>query len=118
MEDKSFRVITVRLDDAQVPELLKRLKWIDLNDEDVPRAVDEIMGFANDRDRLLAIQETLDEAGIEVAYFHGYGPVVCCPRCGADIDRLRGRSWVDYARDDTYSGFECQDCGFSDGGEI
>jgi hypothetical protein len=118
MEDRSFRVITVRLDDTPLPALLRPLRWVELGDEDVTRAVNEIMGFANDQDRLRAIQQTLDEADIEVRYFHGYGPVVCCPRCGAGVDRLRGWSEVDYERDDTYAGFECENCGFTDGAEI
>jgi hypothetical protein len=118
IEDQTFRVITVRLDDAPLPALLRPLKWVDLSDRDVAEAVNEIMGFANDQDRLRAIQEVLDEAGIELRYFEGYGPVVCCPRCGAGVDRLRGWSEIDYARDDTYAGFKCLDCNFNDGGEI
>jgi hypothetical protein len=118
MEDPSFRVIPVRLDDTPLPSLTGRLKWVELRDGNVSRAVNEIMGFANDQARLLAIQAVLDQASIEVAYFHGYGPVVCCPRCGAAIDRLRGWSQVDHSRDDTYAGFQCDDCGFNDGGEI
>jgi hypothetical protein len=66
----------------------------------------------------LAIQSTLDEAGIEVRWFEGYGAVVCCPRCGAGVDRLEGWSAVDELRDDTYAGFRCRDCDFNDGGEI
>lgn len=118
MEDDSFRVITVRLDDTPVPPLLQRLKWVELEDEDLPRAVNEIMGFATDLERLRAIQETLDEAGIEFSNFVGYGVVVCCPRCGVGVDRLKGWSQVDNLRDDTYAGIECEVCGFTDGGEI
>ena len=66
----------------------------------------------------MAIQQTLDEAGIEVRYFEGYGPAVCCPRCGAGVDRLAGWSAVDRQRDDIYAGLRCEDCGFEDGGEI
>lgn len=44
---------------------------MDLSDEDVTRAINEIMGFANDQDRLRAIQATLDEAGIEIRWFTG-----------------------------------------------
>jgi hypothetical protein len=91
--------------------------WI-FSDGDIARAVNEIMGFANNQDRLHAIQETLDEASIDIRYFVGYGPVVCCPRCGAGVDQLRSMSWTDRVRDDTYAGFQCEACGFSDGGEI
>lgn len=38
----------------------------------------EILGFANDQDRLRAIQQHLDEAGLEVVLFPGYGPLVRC----------------------------------------
>jgi hypothetical protein len=118
IEDHAFRVICVRLDDTPLPALLRRLRWVNLSDGDVTRAVNEIMGFATDQDRLRAIQVTLDEAGIEIRWFQGYGPVVCCPRCGAGIDRLKGWSQVDHSRDDIYAGFECEECGFNDGGEI
>jgi hypothetical protein len=118
MADETLRVIPVILDDTALPPLLTRIRWVDLQDGDETRAVNEIMGFANDQDRLRAIQEHLDEAGIEVAYFHGYGPLVCCPKCGAGVDHLEGWSQVDERRDDTYAGFKCTACGFSDGGEI
>jgi len=44
--------------------------------------------------------------------------LVCCPKCGAGVDHLEGWSQVDERRDDTYAGFKCTACGFSDGGEI
>lgn len=116
--EDNVRVIPVRLDGTTLPALLRRVKWVDLADDDVARAVNEIMGFATDQQRLMAIQQTLDEAGIDVGYFEGYGPAVCCPRCGAGVDRLSGWSAVDYQRDDTYAGLRCEDCGFEDGGEI
>lgn len=118
MEDGSLRVIPVLLDDTPVPALLRRIRRVDLRDGDESRAVNEIMGFATDQDRLLAIQQHLDEAGLEVAFFEGYGPVVCCPRCGAGLEHLRGWSAVDERRDDTYAGVECSKCGFNDGGEL
>lgn len=118
VEEKAFRVVPVRLDDTPLPALLRRFKWVDLSDGDTARAVNEIMGFTTDQDRMLAIQETLDEAGLDVSWFEGYGPVVCCPRCGAGIDRLTGWSRVDEQRDDTYAGFRCLDCSFEGGGEI
>jgi hypothetical protein len=111
-------VIPVLLDDTPVPALLRRIRWVDLRDDDESRAVNEIMGFATDQDRLLAIQQHLDEAGLEVAFFEGYGPVVCCPRCGAGVKHLRGWSAVDERRDDMYAGVECSKCGFNDGGEL
>lgn len=119
LEDETLRVIPVILDDSSLPSLLRRLKWVDLReDDDVTRAVNEIMGFANDRDRMRAIQATLDEARIEVNYFPGYGYVAACPKCGAGLDKLRGWQQVDERRDDLYGGVQCMDCGFSDGAEV
>lgn len=118
IDDGAFRVITVRLDETPIPPLLRPLKWVDLLNGDITRAVNEIMGFASEKERLRAIQATLDGAGIEVGFFPGYGQVVCCPRCGAGVGQLQGWSRVDHARDDTYAGFECANCGFNDGGEI
>jgi hypothetical protein len=118
IEDESLRVIPVILDDTPLPPLIRRLKWVDLRDEDEPRAVNEIMGFAHDRDRMRAIQQTIDEAGVEVGYFPGHGPVAACPRCGAGLDKLRGWEQVDEQRDDLYGGVQCTECGFSDGAEL
>ncbi len=118
IEDHTLRVITVRLDDTPLPALLRPLKWVDLSDDDIARAVNEIMGFANDQDRRRAIQETLDKPGIEISYFEGYGAIVCCPRCGAGVDHLRGWSDIDYERGHIYAGFRCEVCGIEDGGEI
>lgn len=118
IEERTFRVISVLLDDAELPALLRPLKWVDLSDGDVTSAVNGIMGFSTDHDRRRAIQATLDEAGIEIRWFEGYGPVVCCPRCGAGVDRVEGWSEVDERRDDMYAGFKCRDCGFDAGGEI
>jgi hypothetical protein len=118
IEDETLRVVPVPLDETPLPALLRRLRHVKLHDENMARAVNEIMGFANDQDRLLAIQGTLDEAGIEVAYFDGYGPVVCCPKCGAGLDQLEPWSDIDEVRDDTYAGFKCKSCGLTDGTEI
>jgi TIR domain len=118
MEDKSLRVVPVILDGTPLPPMVRRLRRVDLRDGDETRAVNEIMGFASDQDRLRAIQQHLDEAGIEVAYYEGYGPVVCCPHCGAGLDKLRGWSDVDEKRDDMYAGFECTECGRIEGSEI
>jgi hypothetical protein len=117
-EDEGFRVIPVRLDSTPLPPLLRPLKWVELRDGDLGRAVNEIMGFANDQQRLMAIQEALDESRLLVQYVHGYGPLVCCPRCGASVDRLKPTSATDWELDAEYAGFLCQDCGFQDGGEV
>lgn len=118
MSETSFRIITVKLDATPVPPLLAPLKWVDLQRVGLAQAVNEIMGFDNDHQRLKAIQETLDASGIEVKWFEGYGPVVCCPRCGASVDRLSAWLELDGNRDDLYAGVQCEVCGFNDGAEV
>jgi hypothetical protein len=48
----------------------------------------------------------------------GGTPQVCCPKCGAGVDKLEGWSEVDKRRDDTYAGSRCTECDFNDGAEI
>jgi hypothetical protein len=117
MEQSDLRVIPVRLDDAPLPPLLRPLKYLDMEDG-VESAVDAIMGFSNDRDRLRAIQHVLDEAGIHVEYFYGYGAMVACPKCGAGIESIEPWFATDYERDDEYAGARCKECGWNDGGEV
>lgn len=117
MADHTLRVVPVRLDETPLPPLLQPLKYLRIEDG-IPSVVDAIMGFSSDRDRLRSIQKVLDGAGIEVAYFYGYGPMVACPKCGGGIDGLEGWSATDYARDDQYAGARCTRCGWEDGGEV
>lgn len=117
MDDRDLRVIPIRLDRTQLPPLLQPLRHLSL-DDGTSEVVDAIMGFSNDRDRLKAIQEVLDEADIEVAYFYGYGPLVACPGCGASIEALEGWSATDHTRDDEYAGARCKECGWEGGGEV
>jgi len=50
--------------------------------------VAEVLGLKGERDWLRAVQETLDNAEIEVGYFPGYGAIVACPRCGAGLSSI------------------------------
>jgi hypothetical protein len=117
MAEHEIRVIPVKLDEAPLPPLLRPLKYVTL-DDGVAEVVDAVMGFSTDRDRLKAIQAVLDEAEIEVGYFHGYGAAVGCKRCGAGLAALKQWSATDYARDDQYAGVECSECGWQEGGEV
>jgi hypothetical protein len=117
MANRELRVVTVRLDETELPPLLNPLKYLNF-DDGVGSVVDAIMGFSNDRDRLRAIQAVLDEALVEVEYFHGYGLLVACPRCGAGLSALSGWMATDDRRDDTYAGARCKECGWEDGGEV
>jgi hypothetical protein len=115
--DSSLRVIPVLLDDTPLPALLQPLRYVRY-DAGLAEAVDQIMGFSGERDRLRAIQAVLDEAGIEVGYFYGYGPAVACPNCGAPISALLGWHQIDHEHDREYAGVECTECGWNDGGEV
>lgn len=118
IDEDSLRVVPVIIDDTPLPPLLRPLRWVDLRDGDIANAVNGVMGFAGDRDRIRAIQETLEDAHIEVGYFYGYGAAVGCPRCGAGLDQLSGWHAVDDRRDDEYAGVRCEECGWEGGGEI
>lgn len=119
MEDDSLRIVPVMLDEIALPALLQPFRRLDYwEHEDIALIAIQLMGLESQREWLQAVQETLDEAAIEVAFFYGYGAVVCCPSCGASVDKLKGWSQVDPRRDDTYAGVECTECGFNDGGEV
>ena len=117
MADSDLRVVPVRIDETELPALLQPLRYVTLA-SGLGSVVDEIMGFANDRDRLKAIQVVLDQAEIEVGFFYGYGAMVACPRCGAGLSALEGWSATDYRRDDQYAGARCRECGWQEGGEV
>lgn len=119
IEEESVRIIVVRLDDTPVPAMLRPLKYLTLSDEgDIPELVHEIMGFKGERERLKAMQEAFDDLYVEVEYFHGYGAMIACPRCGADVKSIEQWSYTDPRRDDLYAGARCRECGWEDGGEI
>ena len=103
MEDASLRVIPIRLDDTELPPLLADLRYLRAEDPNVRELAVEILGLSSEREWLKAVQKTLDEAGIAVGFFPGYGAIVCCPRCGAD---------------DQYAGARCRDCHWEGGGEV
>lgn len=117
--EASVRIIPVRLDQTDLPPLLRPLKRLDYP---VPHAIEEvvreIMGFATDRHRVRAIQAVLEAAQVKVDFYHGYGPVAGCPRCGAGLEAIEGWSQPDRKRGDEYAGARCRECGWEDGGEV
>lgn len=117
IDDENRILLVVRLDSCEVPELVRDLKWIDGRDGDPDPVADALMGMRGN-DRLKAMQHTLDELGIAMEYFHGYGVLLACPRCGASVDKIKGWSQTDFERDDEYAGAECTECGWHDGGEV
>lgn len=42
---------------------------------------------------------------------------MCCPKCGAELGKLRGGEYIDDEHDRRYVGVECEECGWSDGSE-
>jgi len=118
LSGRNIRVIPIRLDGTPLPALVSSYKYLAM-DEGVAPAVDEIMGFANDRERLRAIQSVLDEADIRLEYIPGWGLVVACPNCGASPDAIDGHILTDHERGDTYIDLRCTACGeHLGGGEI
>ncbi|MFF2271591.1 TIR domain-containing protein [Agromyces sp. NPDC058136] len=117
IDDDDRTLVLVRLDDTEVPELIRDMKWIDGRGGDPDAVADALMGMRGN-DRLIAMQNTLSELGIRMEYFHGYGVLLACPKCGATVDKLAGWSETDDERDDTYAGARCTVCGWHDGGEI
>ncbi|MCW2767961.1 MAG: hypothetical protein JWO11_3920 [Nocardioides sp.] len=118
IEDANRRFVLLKLDKTPVPDLVSDLKFFDFTDQDVGPAVDAILRFKGPADRLQAIQAFLEESGIEVELIHGYGPIVGCPKCGADLKHIESWSQVDHKRDDLYAGARCNKCGWNNGGEV
>jgi DNA-directed RNA polymerase subunit RPC12/RpoP len=119
VEAPDRKVIVVRLDETQVPALVADLRWVDLRDEaSLGQAVNMIMGFRDNADRIKAMQAFLAEGDLEVREFPGYGAAVGCPTCGAGVGALTGWAQTDYSRDDQYAGVRCTRCGWEDGGEL
>ena len=116
--DGSVRIIPVRLDDTELPPLLRPLKWIDLDSDRIDVVVRKTMGIDSHADLIKIIQQTIMEAGFDFRYFNGYGVAVGCPKCGSPSKDLEGWADTDYQRGDEYAGARCRRCGWSDGGEI
>jgi hypothetical protein len=116
--EEGKRMICLRLDATPVPRLIDDLKWVDATEGIVGETVDAIMGFSGSASRLKAIQQHLTESGIEFMWNPGYGVIVGCPKCGAGLEFIEHWHQTDYEHDDEYSGFRCERCGWSDGGEI
>jgi hypothetical protein len=107
--DGSVRVIPIRLDDIELPALLRPHKWLRLEArEDVPDVAMDIAGIKSEREYLKAIQQTIEYADLQFRYFPGYGALIACPRCGRPAHELEHWHATDYKRDDEYAGAKCQ----------
>jgi hypothetical protein len=72
LADNDLRVVPVRLDQTELPPLLRPLKYLSYEDG-LASVVDAIMGFSNDRDRLRAIQAVLEKPKLRFATSMGTG---------------------------------------------
>ena len=115
--DGSLRIIPVRLDDTSLPMLLQPISWINAEDEGAVGVARKIMRLNSSEQYIKAVQAEIEEAGLEFAYFHGYGVAVGCPRCGAPVGDLESWAATDYLRDDEYAGVRCKRCRWENGGE-
>ena len=70
--DGTVRIIPVRLDDTKPPPLLRQLRWLELEAGRVNVIVQKIAGIDSNEDLIKAIQQTIEEAGFDFQYFHGY----------------------------------------------
>ncbi len=105
------RVIPVIFDDTPLPTIISHLMWIDLRTDAVDAAVNSIMGFRNDAERLKAIQEALVESDIPVLALPDGEVYVCCSNCGAPTSELTVHEDIDEKHDDVYYSVSCRACG-------
>lgn len=112
------RLIPLLLDATPVPTLLRSVRYIDGRDKDQTMTARVLLGIESETAFLLAVQEFIDEAGLEFREFWGVGVLVACPRCGATPDKIEGWEAIDERRDDRYIGAKCTVCGWSDGSEV
>lgn len=109
----------LRLDDTELPALLQPLKWLRFYDPpaDTRAVAQSIAGLPTAEAYIKAVQQQIDEAGLEFRYFEGYGVAVGCPRCGAPVGELEAWSDIDQVRDDIYAGARCKRCRWEDGSD-
>lgn len=113
------RAVPCLLDNTLLPALLQDIRGEDFTKpaQAIPMLVDSLLGFRSRRDRLMAIQEVLNEMEVNWFVSPGCAPVICCPKCGDENTIENWEQW-DYERDDRYLGLRCTACDWSDGGEV
>jgi len=116
-ESPNRKVILLRLDDANVPTLFDEAKRVDFRDVGEPATLG-LRPLPGPKKRILpisrAIKRFLEEGGLGVDDFPGYGTTRGCPRCGAGPDQIEG--WHDPFR--MYQGVTCNTCDWNDGVEV
>lgn len=119
MRTDGCRIIPVVLDDATVPPLVEHLRYVEARNQRTPIEVaKDILGIESDKALLIAVQQVIDEAGLDIREFWGAGVFVCCPECGASVDKLEGWQATDDAHDRSYAGARCTVCGWDAGSEM
>ncbi|MFJ4328200.1 toll/interleukin-1 receptor domain-containing protein [Streptomyces tricolor] len=119
LSEGDLRIIPIKLDDTPLPPLLRPLMYVSLEDgADIDAAVRRILRIGSQAELLMAMQQTIAEAGIEYHYFGAMGVMVGCPECGAPSSELKGHQEIDDRRDDVYQLVTCPYCGWSDASEI
>ena len=118
LDGDSCLLVPICLDETPIPSLLKRVKYIDGKDHNQIRVAKELLGIESDIAYRLAVQEFIEEAGLDFHEFFGVGVLVCCPRCGAALDKIQGWDQIDWKSDKHYVGAECTGCGWYSGSEV
>lgn len=114
-----LRVVPIMLDETELPALVQpRLGVPTEETHPVHRVAMKLLDLRGERDFRLAVQQTLEAAGLDLREFWGAGTFVCCPKCGASPDRLAGWQDIDHDNDRSYAGARCLDCGWNDGSEM
>lgn len=118
MKKESCRLVPIRLDDTPIPQLLRSIRYLDGRNRGHVQVARDLLGIQSETDFRLAVQNFIQEAGLEFREFWGVGVLVACPKCGATLDKLQGWQQIDEERDDRYVGVRCVVCGWSGGSEV
>lgn len=116
IQDTSFRIIPIVLDDTPLPPLLSDFRFIDWRADRTNALVEILRGLgfpsADRRSILQAINDLLAELR---AYAFAPFSIVACPRCGGERLRQYGAT---SNRGDSYACIQCEECGWEDGSEV
>lgn len=111
------RFLVVRLDDEDLPTMLRPKKWIDAKG-DTSMIAREILGLTSNANLLKSLQQTLESWDIRIDSYPGIGPIVGCGDCGADLDEIEVTTDTDFRHDDQYIQAKCKKCGWWVGGAL
>jgi hypothetical protein len=117
VKDDTAKIIPCMIDDTPLPALIADRKGIDFSDpkEGILELAGDLTGTRARRDRLMAIQEAIEELDIEWNIHPMVGPMACCPRCGEEKLEAFEQHYRD--RDGSVAGLWCPKCKWSAGGD-